>query len=173
MFNRIFLLIICSVSFSYSVDDFSSERLLGIEVAYTTVNSRHEEVFKKTNHNAEFGFKIGAQNEEWRTTINANFMKAKSRNYQKMMLSFDRFVWESLYKTDSIVFKPYLGAHIGWLNYNDDLFTDNGLAYGGQLGLVFNVLDEVDFDLGYRHTLTDVEGVDDIGSLTFSVNYLY
>jgi opacity protein-like surface antigen len=100
-------------------------------------------------------------------------MKAKTRNYQKVMLDFDRFVWSSLYKTDSIVFKPYLGAHIGWLNYTDDLLSDNGLAYGGQMGLALNVLNQVDFDLGYRYTVTDLENVDDIGSLIFSVNYLY
>ncbi|HIE25541.1 MAG TPA: hypothetical protein EYP74_06005, partial [Anaerolineales bacterium] len=71
------------------------------------------------------------------------------------MLDFDRFVWASLYETDSIIFKPYLGAHVGWLRYTADLETDSGLAYGGQLGLAFNVLNEVDFDLGYRYTVAD------------------
>jgi len=173
MFNKVFLVMIFVMSLSHGVDDFSSERLLGIEVGYTTVNSRHEGIFNKTNSSPEFGLKLGAQNEEWRTTLHLNFMKANTRDYQKAMLDFDRFVWASLYETDSIIFKPYLGAHVGWLRYTADLETDSGLAYGGQLGLAFNVLNEVDFDLGYRYTVADMNTVDDIGSLTFSVNYLY
>ncbi len=173
MFNKIVLATVATFSLANAVDDFSSERLLGIEVGYTTVNSRSEAMFNKSNTVSEFGVKLGAQNEEWRTTIHLNFMEADGRSYQKAMIDFDRFVWASLYKTDSIVFKPYLGAHIGWLRYTADLETDNGMAYGGQLGLALNVLNEVDFDLAYRYTVADMPTVDDIGSFTFSVNYLY
>lgn len=173
MFKKISLAIIFVSSLASAVDDFSSERLLGIEVGYTTVNTKDGGVFDKSSSNPEFGLKLGAQNEEWRTTLHLNFMKAEERSYQKAMIDFDRFVWASLYKTDSIVFKPYLGGHIGWLRYSDDLSSANGLAYGGQMGLALNVLNEVDFDLGYRYTLTDIENVDDIGSFNFSVNYLY
>jgi len=174
MFNKIFLAIICTISLSHAVDDFSSERLLGIEVGYTTVNSTNEIGLNTSNNDVEVGFRMGAQNEEWRTTVRASFMKAQGRDYQKVMLDFDRFVWASLYKTDSIVFKPYLGAHVGWLRYRDDVsLSDNGLAYGGQMGLALNVLNQVDFDLGYRYTVTDIDSVDDIGSFVFSVNYLY
>lgn len=173
MFNKIFLIIVSAVSLSYSIDDFSSERLLGIEVGYTTASSTNEIGLNNTNSGVELGLKIGAQNEEWRTTIHVSFMKTEGRNHQKLMLDFDRFVWSSLYKTDSIVLKPYLGGHIGWLRYTDDITLDNGLAYGGQLGVSLNVLNEVDFDLGYRHTLTDMNAIDDMGSFVFSVNYLY
>jgi len=176
MFNKIFLAIICTMTMSYAVDDFSSERLLGIEVAYTSVDSTNEIGFRKTNEDAEFGLRLGAQNEEWRTTLRLNFMKAEGRGYQKAMLDFDRFVWASLYKTDSIVFKPYLGAHLGWMRYTDDhdgFLSGSGLAYGGQLGLALTVLDEVDFDFGYRHTIANIDGVDTVGSLVFAVNYLY
>jgi opacity protein-like surface antigen len=174
MFNKVFLIIIFTLSLSYAVDDFSSERLLGIEVGYTTLNSRNEIGLNKSNKDVEFGLRIGAQNEEWRTTISASFMKTQGRDYQKLMLNFDRFVWASLYKTDSVVFKPYLGAHVGWLRYTDDIsLSDNGMSYGGQMGLALNVLNEVDFDLAYRYTVTDISSVDDIGSFVFSINYLY
>ena len=174
MFNKILLTIYMVLSFSHAVDDFSSERLLGIEVGYTTLNSRNEIGLNEAHNNVGFGLKIGAQNEEWRTTISANFMKMQGRNYQKVMLNFDRFVWASLYETDSIVFKPYLGAHIGWLRYTDIAsLGDNGLAYGGQMGVSLNVLNEVDFDFGYRYTVANVQNVNDIGSFIFGVNYLY
>ena len=173
MFKKISLAIIYTISLSYAVDDFSSERLLGIEVGYATVSSTNEIGSHKTHSDAQFGLRIGAQNEEWRTTIRANFMKVEGRDYQKIMLDFDRFVWASLYETDSIVFKPYLGAHVGWLRYTDELSADNGLAYGGQLGIALNVLNEVDFDIGYKYTVADIDTVNDISALTFSVNYLY
>jgi len=174
--NNIILTSMLTLTLGHAVDDFSSERLLGIEVAYTSVGSTNEIGLRKTNEDAEFGLRLGAQNEEWRTTLRLNFMKAQGRGYQKAMLDFDRFVWASLYKTDSIVFKPYLGAHIGWMRYTDDhdgFLSGNGLAYGGQLGLALNVLNEVDFDFGYRHTIANIDGVDTIGSFVFSANYLY
>jgi len=174
--NNIILTSMLTLTLGHAVDDFSSERLLGIEVAYTSVGSTNEIGLRKTNEDAEFGLRLGAQNEEWRTTVRLNFMKAQGRGYQKAMLDFDRFVWASLYKTDSIVFKPYLGAHVGWMRYTDDhdgFLSGNGLAYGGQLGVALNVLNEVDFDFGYRHTIANIEGVDTIGSFVFAVNYLY
>jgi len=174
--NNIVLTSMLTLTLGHAVDDFSSERLLGIEVAYTSVDATSDIGLRKTNQDPEFGLRLGAQNEEWRTSLRLNFMKAQGRAYQKAMLDFDRFVWASLYKTDSIVFKPYLGAHIGWMRYTDDKFTDksgSGLAYGGQLGLTLNVLNEVDFDFGYRHTIANIDGVDTIGSFVFAVNYLY
>jgi len=174
--NNIVLTSMLTLTLGHAVDDFSSERLLGIEVASTTIGSTNEIGFRKTNEDAEFGLRLGAQNEEWRTTLRLNFMKAQGRGYQKAMLDFDRFVWTSLYKTDSIVFKPYLGAHIGWMRYTDDhdgFLSGSGLAYGGQLGLALNVLNEVDFDFGYRHTIANIEGVDTSDSFVFSANYLY
>ncbi len=174
MFNKIFLVIIFTISLSHAVDDFSSERLLGIEVGYSTVNTSNEIGLNQADSNAEFGLRIGAQNEEWRTTIHVNFMRGQGRNYQKAMLDFDRFVWASLYKTDSIVFKPYLGAHVGWLRYTDDITVgDSGLAYGGQMGLSLNVLKTIDFDLAYKYTTSDVKDITDLSSFVFGVNYLY
>ncbi len=174
MFIKIFLAIISTLSLSYGVDEFSSERLLGIEVGYSTISSSNEIGINQKSRDVEVGFRIGAQNEEWRTTIRASFMETQGRDYQKVMIDFDRFVWASLYKTDSILFKPYLGAHLGWLRYSDDIsLSDNGLAYGGQMGLALNVLNQVDFDLGYRYSIVDTQKVSDIGSFVFSVNYLY
>jgi hemolysin activation/secretion protein len=91
------------------------------------------------------------------------------------MLLFDRFLWTDLYKKDNIVFKPYIGGHIGWLKYTSDeeYRDDNGIIYGGQVGLAWNVLDEVDFDFGYRYSISNIEKVDNIGSVVFAVNYLY
>ena len=172
MFNKIFLLIILSFSFSHATDKFSSERLLGIEVGYSNVNLKKST--DKSVRSPEFGLRIGAQNDEWRTLLLGNFFTKSGHKYQRVMLQFDRFVWASLYDRDGIVFKPYLGAHIGWMRYTDNLsLSDSSLVYGGEAGLAWNVMDEVDFDVGYRYSVPDSDQMDDISSLVFSVNYIY
>jgi len=173
MFNKIFLATLFAFSLSHAADEFASERLLGIEVGYGNLNTNSASTESSTK-GVEFGFRIGAQNEEWRTTLEANFFTESGHKYQRVMLQFDRFVWASLYETDSIVFKPYLGGHVGWLKYTDDFsLSDNSLVYGGQAGLAWNVLNEVDFDLGYRYSVVDMPNVDNIGSVNFGVNYIY
>ncbi|CAA6801361.1 MAG: Unknown protein [uncultured Sulfurovum sp.] len=173
MFRKISLFILFVIISPSLADDFSSERLLGIEVGYTNTMTNGNGT-QRSERDVEGGIRIGAQNDDWRTTLAARFMKSGGRDYQKVMLDFDHFVWESLYKTDHVVFKPYLGGHLGWLRYTDDVsLSDNGFAYGGQLGLALTVLDEVDFDLGYRYTVTDIETVDNFGSFVFGVNYIY
>jgi opacity protein-like surface antigen len=173
MFNKIFLAGLLAVTLSQASDEFSSERLLGIEVGYASLNSNSDKVNKKVN-GVEYGLRIGAQNEEWRTTLVGNFYTEGSHKYQRVMLEFDRFVWASLYETDNIVFKPYLGGHIGWMKYTDDFsLSDNSMVYGGQAGLAWNVLNQVDFDLGYRYSIVDMPNVDDIGAVTLGVNYIY
>ena len=174
MFNKIFLLVTVLFSFSHAVDEFSSERLLGIEVGYTSLESENAIGINETLKNAEFGLKIGTQNEEWRTQLIGNFFTKDGVKSQKVMLQFDHFVWSSLYKIDNIVFKPYLGGHIGWMKYTDDVSSsDNSMVYGGQLGVSWNVLNEVDFDLGYRYSVTNIEKLSNIGTVAFGVNYIY
>jgi hypothetical protein len=174
MFYKILLTIIFTITL-FSQEEFSSERFLGIEAGYGTVKSRNVIGVPRSEKGIEFGFRVGAQNDEWRTTISGHHFNKNGQKYIRTMLQFDRFIWTSLYKTDNIVFKPYLGGHIGWLKYvsTDDYRDDSGLIYGGQLGLAWNVLKEVDFDFGYRYSISSIDKVDDIGSVVFAVNYLY
>ena len=173
MFNRLLLTIIALSSTLLSADSFSSERFLGIEVGYGTVESRNLIDVPQSDKGVEFGFRLGAQNEEWRTTISGHQFEKNSQKYFRTMLQLDRFIWSSLYESDRIIFKPYLGGHVGWLKYTDGNIDDNGFIYGGQAGLAWNVIKEVDFDFGYRYSFSDLNKVNDIGSVVFAVNYLY
>jgi len=173
MFNKIVFTIIIISCLISAKDSFTSERFLGIEAGYGTVASKNVIDVNEENSGIEFGFRIGAQNEEWRTTLSGHHFSKSGQKYFRTMLTFDRFVWTSMYETDRIIFKPYLGGHVGWLNYSDNSIEDEGLIYGGQAGLAWNVIKEVDFDLGYRYSFSDIEQVDDIGSVVFAVNYLY
>jgi len=146
---------------------------LGIEAGYGTVQSRNIIGVPESNKGIEFGFRFGAQNEEWRTTISGHQFNKNNQKYLRTMLTFDRFIWSSFYESDRILFKPYLGAHVGWLKYTDNAIEDDGFIYGGQTGLAWNVLEEVDFDLGYRYSFSGINQVDDIDSVVFAINYLY
>ena len=173
MFNRIILITLATLTLSHASNEFSSERLLGIEVGYSNLNINKNSIKTSTN-SSEFGLKIGSQNRDWRTTIAGNFFTKEGHKYQKVMLEFDHFVWSTLYKTGNILFKPYLGGHIGWMKYTDNFsLSDNGMVYGGQAGLAWSLLNEVDFDLGYRYSLTNINEVDSINSVIFGVNYIY
>jgi len=175
MLNKIFILILLIFTFSEAKDAFSSERFLGIEVGYTTLESNNIIGIKESNPDIEYGFKIGAQNMEWRTTVDLNFFKDKKKKYQQARLSFDYFVWNSLYETDDIVFKPYLGTHIGWMNYTNEVgaVESSGMLYGGQAGLAWNVLNEVDFDLSYKYSKTNIKDVESLNGFVLGLNYIY
>lgn len=175
MFNKLSLVIILLTSSIYAKDDsFSSERFLGIEAGYGTIKSTSVIENSTEQQGVEFGFRLGAQNEEWRTTVSAHYFNKKEQSYLKSMLQFDRFVWSSHYEDDDILFRPYIGAHVGWVNYTNEINqATNGFIYGAQAGITWNVLREVDFDFGYRYSLSDVSRVSDIGGFVFGVNYLY
>jgi hypothetical protein len=148
MLNKLLLSSLLILTLSEAKDSFSSERLLGIEVGYAGLETKDAIGLDESTNNVEFGFRIGAQNTDWRTTVIGNMSNSDGHKIQKAMLSFDKFVWQSLYKTDDIVFKPYLSGHIGWIKHSIGNLSENGMLYGGGAGLVWNVLNEVDFDLG-------------------------
>jgi len=172
MLKKIFLAILLLLTFSEAKDSFSSERLLGIEVGYAGSDYQVNSV-QTSNKAIELGFRIGAQNRDWRTTFIGNVARDTHQKYQKAMITFDKFVWQSLYEKDNIVFKPYLGGHIGWIKNTADNLTENGLLYGGEAGLVWNVLKEVDFDFGYRYSVTNLDNLDSLDAVTLGVNYIY
>jgi len=172
MLNKILISTLLLFTLSEAKDSFSSERLLGIEVGYASSQYERNSI-SKTNKDPEYGFRIGAQNKDWRTTFIANMSRGSKHKYQKAMLTFDHFVWQSLYEKDHIRFKPYVGGHIGWIKHTADDLSENGMLYGGEIGLVWNVLDEVDFDLGYRYSVTNLDNLDSLDAMTLGVNYIY
>jgi opacity protein-like surface antigen len=173
MINKLLLSSLLILTLSEAKDSFSSERLLGIEVGYAGLDTKDAIGLDESVNNVEFGFRVGAQNRDWRTSIVANMSNSKGHKIQKAMISFDKFVWQSLYKKDDIVFKPYLSGHIGYIKHTADNLSEKGMLYGGGLGLAWNVLDEVDFDLGYRYSITELSELDSFDAVTLGINYIY
>jgi len=173
MINKLLLSSLLILTLSEAKDSFSSERVLGIEVGYAGLEAKDAIGLNESTKNIEFGFRIGAQNEDWRTSLIGNMSNSNGHEYQKAMLSFDKFIWQSLYKKDNIVFKPYLNGHVGWIKHTADNVSENGMLYGGGAGLVWNVLNEVDFDLGYRYSITDLDNLESLDAVTLGINYIY
>ena len=174
MLNKLSLATILLTSSIYAKDSFSSEMFLGIETGYSSIESTSIIEKRTQQQGPEFGFRFGAQNKEWRTTVSAHHFNKNRQQYFKAILKFDRFIWSSLYEVDDIVFKPYMGAHVGWLQYTNEIDqSTDGFIYGAQAGITWNVLREVDFDIGYRYSLSDASRVNHISGFVFGVNYLY
>jgi len=172
MLNKLLLFSVLALTSVEAQDAFSSERFLGIEVGYGSATYERSSI-DQSSKDVEYGFRIGAQNQDWRTTLVGNIAKGKDQKYQKAMLSFDKFIWQSLYKEDNIMFKPYLGGHIGWIKHTADDLSESGMLYGAEVGVVWNVLDEIDFDLGYRYSVTNLDSLDNIDAMTLGINYIY
>ena len=178
MINKLLLSSLLILTLSEAKDSFSSERLLGIEVGYAGLKTKDAIGLDESSNSVEFGFRIGAQNQDWRTTLIGNMSSSDGHKIQKAMISFDKFVWQSLYKKDNIMFKPYLSGHLGYIKHTADGITNEGISekgmlYGGGAGLVWNVLNEVDFDLGYRYSFTELDNLDSLSTVTLGVNYIY
>jgi hypothetical protein len=96
MLNKILLTIILFSTFLLSKEEFTSERFLGIEAGYGTIKSKNVIGVPRSEKGVEFGFRFGAQNKEWRTTISAHNFNKNGQRYFRTMLLFDRFLWTDL-----------------------------------------------------------------------------
>ncbi len=60
------------------------------------------------------------------------------------------------------------------MGYESTFVDESDFLYGGQLGVVVNVAEQIDIDLSYRYSLTyESIAMDHVGVLMLGVNYLY
>ena len=102
----------------------------------------------------------------------------RHQNYEKGLASLDYFFLFS--HTEKNNFQPFIGINVGYANYESTGDIDmSGFVYGGQIGVLFSVAENIDVDLMYRYSLSnatqedrDAE-LDHIGSIVFGINYVY
>ncbi len=163
----------------YATEISESKVFIGLEVGYAEVQGSvgsmaGDEVIIEPNftgdNDVEFGARIGAQNGQWRTTFLFDYYDStdNDQNYEKGLFTIDYYLFEN----DS-AFKPYIGFNVGYANYESDYVDDSGFLYGGQAGVVIEVADMINVDLGYRYSLSDADALDHIGSVVFGVNYIF
>jgi opacity protein-like surface antigen len=52
-------------------------------------------------------------------------------------------------------FKPFLGAIVGYSVYKNGNYKQDGLAYGGQVGINYGLNEHFSVDAGYRYLFSD------------------
>jgi opacity protein-like surface antigen len=180
MVKKIGIALLCMTlgSTLYARDDIStSTTFIGLEVGYSEVQGSvgyHVDDIAVIEPNftgdydVEYGFRIGAQRDQWRTTFIFDYYDSSKndQNVEQGYLTLDYYILEK-----ESAFRPYIGINIGYGNYESTFVEDSGLLYGGQAGVVLNVAGKMNFDLGYRYSLSDVEAFDHIGSFIFGFNY--
>ena len=185
MVKKIAIALLCTaLSSSLYAGEFSSARgFVGLEVGAATIEADANNAFyRDQNHrgsDVEYGFRLGAQSDEWRTMFVFDYFDSSGDiRTEKGLLSLDYFLTSSDI-SDNVSFKPYIGVNIGYMNYESDrtlhMFSidESGMLYGAQAGFVLGVTESIDLDLLYRYSLTDAKNTDHIGSFVFGINYLY
>ncbi len=153
---------------------------IGIEVGNTQLQgARYMNIYDGDTYNAfyegsgiELGLKLGAQNQEWRTSLVLNYYdnEDEDQNYEKAMIMIDYFLINA-YENETNI-RPYIGANLGYMGYESTFIDESDFTYGGQAGLVVNV-SNIDVDLSYRYSLFNGDTADTMGSIMVGVNYLY
>ncbi len=185
MVKKIAMALLCTtLGSSLYADIESAKGFIGLEVGAATIEAdANNAYYRDTNHrgsDVEYGLRLGAQTDEWRTMFVFDYFDSDddNQNYEKGLLSLDYFIFSSDL-SDDVSFKPYIGANIGYMNYESDrtlhMFSidESGLLYGAQAGFVLGVTESIDLDLMYRYSLTDAKHTDNIGSFVFGINYFY
>ena len=121
------------------------------------------------------GVKYGKQSNNMRTSLSYNYGEDGSNYYQTLLMQIDTGILTRTFR--DIALKPYVGATIGLMQQNDDGLIpnrDRGYLYGANAGLTYIFNDAIDLDLAYRYLKTSqLENIDKVSDLTFSMHYFY
>jgi len=150
-----------------------SQKFIGVEVSITEVQGEAiSRLDDRTSEGTSFGIRLGAENEEWRTMFTFNYFDNEGRNVEKLFLSIDYFFLKQNI-IDSYLLQPYFGVNVGYMNYESIGVDEDGMTYGGQGGLIVNLIEQIDLDLGYRYTLSSANALDHTSEIVFGLNYKY
>ena len=170
MFKKIAIGIACTLYGSTAQAEISgSDTFVGIELAATEVQGQQP---SSTSDDMSYGVRVGAQNEEWRTIIGYNHYDKDEYSVEKLYLSVD-YLFMKYDTMEDFTIQPYIGLNAGYANYEQATIDENGMMYGAQLGVVFNIIDKFDVDLGYRYSLSSADAFDHESDLLVGLHYYY
>ena len=169
MVKKTVMLCALCASLTSAGDIFETERIFGVEAGYAEVQGFHP---TNTSDNLTYGLRVGAQSEEWRTTININLYDSKRHNVERAFLSLDYFFMNEV-NTKPLLFSPYIGVNVGYMNFESIGTDENGLIYGGEAGLTLSLVESLDIDLGYRYSLSSPDALDHVGEFFLGLNFKY
>ncbi len=115
------------------------------------------------------GLRYGKQTMDWRTV----FTLSGNNDLQTFSMEIDKILLDELFGTPKI--RPYLGATIGYLHYdqNDSLDSD-GFYYGGNFGFLIYTTATIDVDLSYHyHKVSVLDTLDTMQGASLSLHYFF
>lgn len=191
----------------YAENYSEGQTFIGVELGSTEIDSSARlysdgsfpiEVGEKSDSNIEYGFRLGAQNDEWRTTLLYTYYNDEDSGYEDTMhkgsLNLDYFLWST--DAGGMQIKPFIGGHVGYMSYELTADTienlsliladESGFFYGGQVGVALAVAEMLEIDLSYRYSFVDLDDIsasgpdwyaesslDNTGSIVLGLNYFF
>jgi len=148
------------------------KKFIGLEVGAGAVQGDKMYASNYDGDEIEYGIRLGAQTDEWRTMFVFDYFDSSDddQNVEKGLLTVDYFINSG---ATEMRIKPFVGVNIGYANYESTGVDDSGFLYGGQAGVVIGVAPEIDLDLSYRYSLSEMDVMDHASSFTFGFNYLF
>ncbi len=151
-----------------------SKAIIGLEIGSSTIqaNNIYSPIIGGLDHrgqNIQLGFRIGAENKEWKTLLVANYFDSPDddQRYIKGHLEINYFILQ-----ESVI-RPLMGLNVGYMNYQTSNIDENGFIYGGQIGVQYDAMENLSLDLMYRYSLVATDNVDSIAGIIFGINYVY
>ena len=205
------LLAVALSSSLYASENYSEGRtFVGAEVGFvkldasanlhnTATGANSPTYESRSDSNTAYGFHIGAQDADWRTTLLYSYYDNEegknSETIHKGGLYLDYFILQS--EAGSVTFMPYIGGHVGYMSYEWTEDVGNGVSqvnaddanfyYGGQIGVAVMIEESFQLDLSYRYSLTNLKDLstdighglvvesdlDSMGEIVIGFNYFF
>jgi len=156
-------------SSTYAREISKNQKFIGVEVNVAEAQGYEP---NDVGDGVGFGLRIGARNEDWRTMFTVNYFDAPEHNVEKLFLSIDHFFMKTNFM-DEYEMRPYMGLNVGYMNYESVGVNEDGLLYGIQTGVTMDLLEDVEFELGYRYSLSNSDELDHTRDVLFGINYQY
>jgi len=173
MIKSMVLMVWCVVfgNILYAEGLSEAQGFVGAEIGAASVQADVVNEARHEGDSVEFGLRIGAQRDVWRTMLLFDYFDSTTddQNIEKGYFLLDYFFLND----DYMQFRPFIGANLGYINYESSYIDISSFVYGVQAGVAFELTDNIDMDISYRFSLANEKRIDTIGSLTFGLNYLY
>ncbi len=116
-----------------------------------------------------FGIRYGRQTLDWRTL----FTLSGNNNFQTFAIEIDKILLDDIFGIPEI--RPYLGATVGYLHYEETSSSDSdGFYYGGNFGFLIYATATTDIDLSYHYyKVSGLDPIDTMQGASLSLHYFF
>ncbi len=164
------------VAGDYKVPANPSKVFVGAEVGYAVVQGTQGADPDAKNGGLAYGFRLGAQNIEWRTMLTLDHFNAADDNasYTRGELHADYLFRMESGASMGVGIIPFIGLNVGYASYKakGDI-NASGVTYGGEAGVIFDVSESIDVDLMYQYSMSSADELDYISGIKIGLNYKY